>query len=346
MRTRRSRAAQAGNLDSLLDTMANVTGILVFMLIVTQVVVGEAVERIGDQLSERPELTPQSLARAEDEASALAEALAPLVSRQEQLEDTRRSGRQQLAALRTNNETTQAAAGAALRFPGDLATLQDALERAERDEQQLAARIGQARREITVLDKQLAAIGTRESQREVVLPDPRPAPRGARQLPVFVRYGRVLPVDVTELVGLLKRGTMLASEGRWIYGDGPPNFVDRSKIVAYFQENDVGTQEFRWHVINNGGLDFWAHLEWRDRDKGDSLAELGSSRSRFRNELTRLNARSHYLLFFVWEDSFEPYLVAREMAAEAGFTSGWSPHGEHVPFRQHLMSTESSVHVD
>lgn len=346
MSARRSRAAQVGNLDSLLDTMANVTGILIILLIVATLSVGEAMERIGDQLSARPELTPESLARAEAEARGLSEALAPLAARRAALEQERRQGRQQLAALRAGNESMRQAAGAALRFPGDLASLQAALERAEHDEKQLAERVGQARLEIAVLDEQLAKAERAPSQRQMVLPDPRPPPPGARQLPVFVRYGRVLPVDVAELLGILRNATLQASQGRWQFGDGPPNFVDRSQIVAYFQEHDVGTREFRWHVVNNGGREFWAHLEWRDRDAGDSQQELSSRDSRFRRALAEIHPRSHYVTFLVWEDSFDPYLIARELATQAGFSAGWGAYGEHEPFREHLMRTRSHVRVD
>ena len=341
MSARRRSHAQAGNLDSLLDTMANVTGILIVLLAVTQLSVSDAMARIRSELSERPELTAQSLAQAEEEASQLAATLASLEARRTELLRERGRAAEELATLRSEN----ASPAVGLQFAGDLPALREALEKSERDEQHLADRVGEARREIAVLDQQLAA-ARHSSPREVVLPDPRPPPSGARQLPVFVRYGRVVPVDVSELIGRLQRGTRLASEGKWVFLDGPPNFVDRSQIVAYFQIHDIGTENFRWHVVNNGGRDFYAHLEWRDRKMGDSLETLLGERSLFKRELKRLRPSTHYLLFLVWEDSFEPYLLAREMAAEAGFASGWEPYGEHVPFRENLLRTQAHVTVD
>ena len=47
---RRRRTEDEGSLDSLLDTMTNVVGILVIVLVVTQLGVGEAVKRIGKSI--------------------------------------------------------------------------------------------------------------------------------------------------------------------------------------------------------------------------------------------------------------------------------------------------------
>ena len=344
--SRRRQASQVGNLDSLLDTMANVTGIMIVLLAVIQLSVGDAMERISDQLATRPELNPASLEAAESEARQLSSALAPLRQQSDALQRARSEGRSELAQLLADNEVSRAAAGAALRHPGDLETLSAALEHSQHDEQELQARVGRARREIAVLDRELALAERAPAQRDIVLPDPRPAPAGAQQLPVFVRHGRVLPVDVRELVAKLRRGTLRASDGQWQFGEGPPNFVDRSQVVAYFQEHDVGTKDFRWHVINRGGREFWAHLEWRDTTRGDTTEDLLAGDSEMARELRRANPRSHYINFFVWDDSFEPYLVAREMAAEAGFASGWAPYSEYVPFRQHLLSTTQRGTVD
>ena len=49
MSSRRRQSAQVGNLDSLLDTMANVTGIMIVLLAVIQLSVGDATERNSEQ---------------------------------------------------------------------------------------------------------------------------------------------------------------------------------------------------------------------------------------------------------------------------------------------------------
>jgi hypothetical protein len=345
MSGRRRQGAQVGNLDSLLDTMANVTGILIVLLAVTQLSVSDAMDRIRNEMAKRPELTGVALRLAEFEALRLASALAPLLERREALEASLHGGRAELASLRSENEKVRETVGVALRFPGDIASLNEALELSEEEEQRLEQRVGKARLEIAVLDRELASVQA-PSRREISLPDPRPTPPGSIQIPVFVRYGKVVPVDVSDLIGRLRNATLVASEGKWSYGEGAPNFVDRSQVVTYFQSHDIGTKRFRWHLVNNGGREFYAHLEWRDPEQGDSLDDLAAGGSDLAREIARASPKSHFFTFLVWDDSFEAYLMAREMATQAGFSSGWRPFGEHDPFRQWLLATSFNADVD
>ena len=71
---RRPKKTSGASLDSLLDTMTNVVGILIIMLIVTQLGVGQAVERIKgfvDEVSQ--EDYDQALAESEDLKALLEE---------------------------------------------------------------------------------------------------------------------------------------------------------------------------------------------------------------------------------------------------------------------------------
>ena len=73
MRPRKKVAS--GSLDSLLDTMTNVVGILVILLAVTQMGVAQALERIRTNL---PDISPEQLAQVQKEARELAEILKQL----------------------------------------------------------------------------------------------------------------------------------------------------------------------------------------------------------------------------------------------------------------------------
>ena len=105
---RSRRRGDAQNLDSLLDTMANVTGILIVLLAVTQISVGDAMTRVRDDLDQRPELSPASLAQAEAEARSLQETLAPLLPRRPHLEALLDEQHAQLAALQDENTEARA----------------------------------------------------------------------------------------------------------------------------------------------------------------------------------------------------------------------------------------------
>ena len=56
----------AGAMDSLLDTMTNVVGILVIVLVVTQLGVGDAVQRISESIKVDPEQLKENQAKIAD----------------------------------------------------------------------------------------------------------------------------------------------------------------------------------------------------------------------------------------------------------------------------------------
>ena len=63
---RRPRKSSGGSLDSLLDTMTNVVGILVILLTVTQLGVSDAVKRIGTGGGVKPEVIEQARQQLEE----------------------------------------------------------------------------------------------------------------------------------------------------------------------------------------------------------------------------------------------------------------------------------------
>jgi len=344
---RSARARRGGvseNLDSLLDTMANVTGILVVLLAVTQISVGDAMKRLRSQMEARPELTRESLDRASAEAERIRTALVPLLPRREQIENQRRSQRETLAGLRVETADARARIGAA--GASDAATLERRLSESRRRGRAAEVELAATRNEISAISVQLEDAESKPLLREARMPDPRPAPTGATDIVYMVRYGHIFRARATELVTALQRGMQEATGGRWRPGMGNPLFVDRSRVVEHFRHNDVGTHALRWHVIDLGPNQFVGQLEWRSRGLGETLGELSEPSSEFRQDLSRFDPRRTYFRFFVWDDSFDIYMKARELANEAGFSAGWSPLARHDPFRQDLISTGFVGRID
>ena len=58
---KRKKKESGASLDSLLDTLTNVVGILVILLSVTQLGVGEAVQKIAESDAVRPEAYDEAL---------------------------------------------------------------------------------------------------------------------------------------------------------------------------------------------------------------------------------------------------------------------------------------------
>lgn len=334
--TRARRRGSAENLDSLLDTMANVTGILVVLLAVTQISVGDAMKRLRAQMAARPELTRESLDLARVEAERLGAALAPLLPRRGELEEQRRTRREALAGVRAENAEARARLGAA--GESDPTSLQQRIEASRRRARILETEIAAARSEIAGLDAKLARAEGSPLLREARLPDPRPAPAGATDVVYLVRYGHIFRARATELVTALQRGLRDATGGRWRMGQGTPLFLERTRVVEHFRHNDIGTHALRWHVLDLGPDQFVGQLEWRTRESGETLEELARADAVYRQDLARFQPQRTYFRYFVWDDSFDVYLEARKLANEAGFSAGWTPFGQHDPFQQDLIS--------
>jgi hypothetical protein len=345
MRSNRSRrGGNAETLDSLLDTMANVTGILVVLLAVTQISVGDAMKRLRSSMEARPELTRESLELANAEAERIRLALEPLLPRQGQLEDQRRAQRETLAALRAENADARARIGAA--GTADAATLERRVAESRRRGRAVESELAATREEIGAVVARLEDAEAKPASRQARLPDPRPAPTGASDIVFMVRYERIFRARASELVSALQRGLQDATGGRWRPGMGNPLFVDRTRVVSHFRHNDIGTHALRWHVLDLGPNQFVGQLEWRSRELGETLAELGRPESEFRQNLSRFDPRRTYFRFFVWDDSFDLYIKARELTNEAGFSAGWSSLARHDPFRQDLISTGFVGRID
>ena len=122
--------------------------------------------------------------------------------------------------------------------------------------------------------------------------------------------------------------------------------IERARLVAHFQTRTIGQGGMRWHILDLGPRQLIAQLEWNSETLGESVAALDSPRSDFRRELQRVDPRRAYLGYFVWDDSFEVYLAARDQSNAAGFAAGWSAFGAHEPYRHNLLLPARRLQLD
>jgi hypothetical protein len=114
------------------------------------------------------------------------------------------------------------------------------------------------------------------------------------------------------------------------------------KVQRYFDSNIVGNNDLRWRMEIDGALLF-AVVEWRRQEAGETLAQVVAPKSRFRQRITAIDPRSHYVRFFVWGDSFESYLAAREITEAAGLGAGWVAYDLAEKIRVNLFAESSET---
>lgn len=309
-RPRRERAGSQ-NLDSLLDTMANVVGILIVLMAVIQLTVGDAMERIRVFDSEEGIALARERSDLEVELASLGPASLANSRSLERLMARLRALIADPDAARMRSDATTAAA-----------TVSARKAEATRIEQSNADK----RRRLTALRVRVTerdASAKRSAAAELRLPDPRPAPPQADRVVFLVRYGRVLFPRLSQLEADLNAAIRTwASAGNSIRGFGARDLGD------HLRERDLGNEWLRWQLLEVGGQPV-ARLHWRDTGAGDDLAHLlaagTESENGFRASLGSLDPKRHFLRFWVWGDSFEVYLEARRIAESAGFAVGWVP---------------------
>ena len=340
-RRKRREGAAGESMDSLLDTMANVVGILVVLVAVMQLAVGDAVDRIVEEGVREPATLPEvESAEREQEAVAEAivaargklEALPPSPERPGMLLDEARPLLEAMRALPGSHEEIPA-------DPGDLETrLAESRENAARSRAELEAQEAQLGR----LDALWESDSLKNRAKVARLPDPRPPPREAEEVVFFCRYGRVAPVNRREMLQALSAGVEKAlGESR------VPGEEDRPWLYNFFTKQTIGWENFYWQIRDRGPRSLFADMAWRDPASGEQARELRLPGSRLEASFEGHDPAREYIRFWVWADSFEVYLEARYLAEAAGFDVAWTavPEGEEVGSNL-LGASRSRVMVD
>ena len=240
------RAARRGNadsLDSLLDTMANVVGILVVLVAVTQMSLGDAVERIKARAGERAAATPDDLARIVGEREDLEAEAAEVRSIIEKFAARKTEGMMLADArpLLDQFESLPGRTSATGDIPDPSAISNDRIA-IERLAGEVRAQEGEKERLLAILAEPAATL----EPRVIRLPDPRPVPEGLERVFFFCRGGAVQVIDLPALEVVLKQGIQDAT------GITDRNIMlelrDFPWIVNHFAKEDVTSQGYREKV--------------------------------------------------------------------------------------------------
>jgi hypothetical protein len=318
---RRRKNESLGSLDSLLDTMTSVVGILIIMLIVLQLDVKDTVKRIvRDRDANMREVTEKELDAATKKLEDIKAATAALRKDVDGARAKQLDARAETAKLQSQVAAVRGQLSAGSTPVGDVpalkkliadrqkqvAALENSIEKQAKDYRQLRAML-----EKTPVQKAAAPV-------VISVPAPRPAPEGSKPSIFVVRAGQLFPVDLDELRKIADQA--IAKAGVKKNADGE---IDGNKVIAYFKRVDVGNKYFRLRPrIWSNRLTF--DFENRPRS-GETRAMLANFNSKYQTMLRNVDRRKVYLTFHVWDDGFKTYSLARELASRRGFAAGWRP---------------------
>jgi hypothetical protein len=348
---RREVEEDEGSMDSLLDTMMNVVGILIIVLVVTQMGVGDAVKRIGETAN----VDPQTLAEAEEklaELERLRERLeAALLNatptddqdyeqRLEELREQIRRRQQQLDQLLIQQKNEE---DALKKAQASAAALTKQMEDDKETREKLQKDITAAQEQQARLRAMLADTEPRGQLPpvQITLPNPRPAPEGARQFTFVCKYNKLYPLNLDRFradgqqAGLRVIQTERLALHLPVTKDQKILYVkDKERFVREFNKRPLRDQYFRAELEAAGA---YPRLVFHPIEGGgEDERSLTGVRSRFRQNLQAVDRQKYFILFYVCSDSFDIYVAARRVIAEIGLQAGWDPQGTDWDYRAGL----------
>lgn len=337
MARRRSKtSATGGNMDSMLDTLTNVVGILVIVLVAVQLSSQEAATRIAAAVAK---IDPAEIERRNAEAEAARkardEALRALEREQEK---ARQDPAEALEKLRKELAEAELEAQQEARKAQELQKkAAEAVAAAKAAEEKLAAEIKaleeRSKRDAVRLDAlRIEVDAARKIEappvKEVRLPNPRPLPtlpdgKPATLQPVMVlfRGGRCLPIvdslirtKAEKRLGDLVRARRLdPDKDNWL--------DDADALIKAFNDKPPLDRDFTLSAELVQQRIFIAMTPKPDGGETPDEAAKGD----FAEAMQKTNPATIYFLYRVEPDSFEPYLQLRQMTDQAGFVAGWDP---------------------
>ena len=323
---RRAKKSSGASLDSLLDTMTNVVGILVILLTVTQLGVGDAVKRIADSDSVKPEVLESakvSLAERLKLWNDLVRRLKALVvdNKEDAAKELERL-KKEIAKKDTDLADVREKKQGMLALKKHFEEVKKLIEEHEKKEKELLTKINSGEAELASLKARLAEtpnLGPPQAK-IVYLPNPREAPKGSKPLTFLCREGRVMFVDVEAYQQRAQKRAMYLVSRRKLYG-GPQKGVDGKRLVEEFNKEKLHEDDFDLTLTVSGRTP--RLVLKRRKDAGDTADQLRRTSSKFQQRIRRTDPKKYYLQFQVWPDSFETYLEARKIASERGLLAGW-----------------------
>ncbi|MCM8539771.1 MAG: hypothetical protein NE328_05800 [Lentisphaeraceae bacterium] len=318
---RKRKKSSMGNLDSLLDTMTSVVGILIIILIVIQLGVKEKVKELLDIVNE--EISVKDLEKKERDIKTLED----LIKKKEQ--DFISKNKAHLTAMNklslAKNEITKTKQQLNL------------IQNVKANPVNITKDINLALKEIKAKEKELESIELEEAKlkkllatakrikskpdKTVKLPNPRPAPPGSRGVYFICNGGRVFYRNDDEYREYFKKKVEDSRAKK-----NKDDEYDPAYLKKYFSTRSNITPFGKFEFYNNK-TNIYFRLKF-GRSVGELSSFIARTSSRYQRELSKLDNKKYYIVFQVQPDSYSTYLTARAVAEKLGFACGWQPQGK------------------
>jgi len=336
MARRQSEDDDGNSLDSLLDTMTNVVGILVIVLVVTQLGVGDAVQRISESDAVDPEALAAAKAKLDEirvRETDLKTELAAIKPVDKKLIAT------DIAATK-QNISIQEALLAKLLADQDMLNKQNeqAGKLAEESEAKTKANMEELAKMKAAVSSELNALAQKKAilaqtpertvlaAKVVSLPNPRPAPEGSEAVHFVAKNNKIYFLNIKPIQELARKKADFIVKSKRLDAN-PEKGIDPKIFVDLFNERPLpNVPMVDVEMVARGR---YPRLVLKPRDKdGFTVAEVEGLRSTFAQTVSRTDKSKYYGRFYVLPDSFDVYVSARAAMAKKEMLAGWEPQPE------------------
>lgn len=333
MKNRRTENSPFENLDSFLDTLFNVAGILIIFLIIVQISASGAMSAMNHELMDQESVQAEVDAAREELVQETANAH-KLQGELQGLTHLNTSFQAQASSLKQEDEDLSAKLSASsdalkaslnqLGLGGSRtnATAIDVLIKQTKEYAKIRGDLEKKLNELNATRKSMKETRLKVSAKnEIRVPIPRDPPIGSREIWFYCRYGKIVPAELCVPLSHRFHKEVQAILPHKL--DDPMNATrtQAQLIQEHFRLNPISNDYMRLDFSKEG----YVAKRVKPDGKGDDDKSILKDKSHFKRFLQNRGAYAFHLKFLVWEDSFPVYLEARSIADQLGYKSGWEP---------------------
>jgi hypothetical protein len=324
---------------ALMDTMTNVVGVLIIVLVMVGIGLARSVNKI---LSELPPVTKEEHAKLKKEVTEAKPKQDP-----EKVEEETKKLEQDLKKVTETLKTMDVTKDKQQVKIIDIDDLEKQLEEKKKERDKRKTEVEKMLADLDKLKQQLdtTPVYVPPPATVVKLPNPRPMPPEAEISRFLVAGGKVLFLNDEQFFDLLeqdlKRGeSTLAISKETVKGaDGKPVMVkdktgrsspqrkivfDAKKLTDHFARARLGSRDIKIEVPLSPSSPRIPMRLVPVPGAGETVEQARNLVSVFQTQLKRVKANAKGVVWFhVFKDSIETYLATRDIADQMGVPVGW-----------------------
>lgn len=314
-------------MDSLMDTLTNVVGVLMIILILVQVNVAQALKKI---VSELPPASPEEVQKLREQAQKQIEEqtkqkqeIDKILTEKKKNEEELKKLEPQLAALETTAAQTKVPL---LDVESVRKKIEEQKKLVETRKKEMDALLAEQQRLKSLLDT--TPIVTPPASKVVRIPNSRPIPDKAKIERYLMSGGQLYYLDIEAAKKLVLSDLRAAGQrlefGKEKAADGSRKTIyDQTKVVAHFTQRRLALRNLDVRVTASK-TSTRTSLQLLPRPgQGENVEVAAQITSRFQNDLRRFKNSNTVVWLHVFKDSFEQYLRVRDICDTVGVAVGW-----------------------